>query len=213
MGAKQTWRRKSNLAEWNYNIGEVSSVDPEEIFLDEPAWRCQWVARKIEFLLDTLKDFAWIDSVGVRSIGEDEDGWVVDEWQPQESRSQLLDLLRKSNDITSIELILSLECVAPGKTKKQRELWIESGASILVFLDSEEPPQWSFTLYLNADIYAPLSWGEIRNNAQLAKLNQPRLEAFLLRLEEELDAKFVSVSAPDYPNMVGQYGFFPLPEG
>lgn len=212
MTAKQTWRRGKNLAEWNYNIGELSNTGEE--FLDEPVWRRQWTARKIELLLDALNDFAWIESLSVDTLDGGENTWVADNWHPQSSRSQLLYFLERE-ETTNINILLSLECTAPGRTRKQKELWIESGANILVFVEPEVQAIWrkvpsyrmSLTLFLNVDIYAPMTWAGIRDNTELSKLNQPRLSAFLERLEEELEAKFASVYAPDYADMVEKYGF------
>ncbi|WP_261249112.1 hypothetical protein [Laspinema olomoucense] len=63
-----------------------------------------------------------------------------------------------------------------------------------------------FTLGLDVDIYAELSWGEQRDNTQLAQLNGPRLSAFLHRLEEDIPAEFLRLDAPDYKDIVDRYG-------
>ena len=219
MAELKTWRWGSGLIEWIYNIGcsnikERSKTEPNALF-EDPVWCRQWVASKIERLLDAPRNFARVESISVDTRRGGEDSWVVDEWQPQESRSQLLDFLCSNDDTTNINIVLTLECEVPVNNGELKKIWIESGATILVFVEIDERgkllptadcPIW-FTFFLDVDIYAPLSWGEIRDNAELAELNQPRLSAFLHRLEEELGAEFLGVSASDYSGMVERYGF------
>lgn len=217
MIATQTWRIGSGLIDWTYNLVSHSELDSMKKLV-YPVQRREWLAEKTEVLLDALEGFALVDEVTADTRSRGEDTLAIDEWHPQASRSELLEFLRITDDVVHIDFTLNLKCLAPVDGAIE-EFQIDWGGNIFIFIDLDDEGNFEpitddigiwFTFFLDADIYAPLSWGEIRDNAQLAELNQPRLSAFLHRLEEELGAEFLGVSAPDYPGMVERYGFVAL---
>jgi hypothetical protein len=63
-------------------------------------------------------------------------------------------------------------------------------------------------LELNADIYAPRSIGEIKDNSLLAALNGPRLAGFLGRIEVDVPAELLEIHQDHHPpGTVGPRGF------
>jgi hypothetical protein len=123
--------------------------------------------------------------------------------------------MQKTDDVVHINIFLMLHCVALGTDGEQKKLEIKSGGSIFFLVDLDDngsfdtnsvAPIW-FCFSLNVDIYAFLSWGRCRDDTELATFNSLRLLAFLHRLEHEIPGEFIYVNAPDYPNMLGRYGF------
>lgn len=62
--------------------------------LANPVYRKNWIAEKIERLLDALENFAEVESITVDTHRRGEDTFVVDDWQGAASRSELLDFLQ-----------------------------------------------------------------------------------------------------------------------
>jgi len=65
-------------------------------------------------------------------------------------------------------------------------LWIHFDLDESGVLDRKVEDPAYLSVQLNADIYAPLSHGQVRENAALAELNAPRLASFLERIERSL---------------------------
>jgi hypothetical protein len=210
-----TWRVGSGLIDWVYNLWESSETERMKKLLADPVYRRNWIAEKIERLLYALENFAEVESITVDTRSRGEDTFVVDDWQGAASRSELLEFLQKTDDVVHVNFDLMLHCVELGTDGEQKKLEVKSGGTIFfvvelddngsLYTNSEDPIWFSFSL--EVDIYAPLSWGRCRDNTELATLNGPRLSAFLHRLEDEIPGEFTGVDAPDYPNMVGRYGF------
>jgi hypothetical protein len=63
-------------------------------------------------------------------------------------------------------------------------------------------------LKLNADVYAPRSIGDIKDNKLLAALNGPRLSGFLERIERDVPAQLLEIHQDHHPpGTVGPRGF------
>lgn len=183
--------------------------------LADPVYRRNWIAEKIERLLDALENFAEVESITVDTRRRGEDTFVVEDWQAAVSRSELLDFLQKTDDVVHVNFDLMLHCVELDTDGEQKKLEINSGGGILFLVDLDddgnldpesEAPIW-FSFSLNVDIYAPLSSGPCEDNTELATLNGPRLSAFLHRLEDEIPGEFRGVEAPDYRKTGKRYGF------
>ena len=210
----KTWRRGSGLMNWTYNLGKYNEPNHAKQLLSDPVQRKMWTVEKIEFLLIVIRGFARVQNVTVDTWSCGEETLIIEEWQGDESRSKFLQFLQATDDVTNIDFTLTLECLKPGNKGNLEELEIESGASIFVFIELDDEgkldtdnhtPIW-FTFSLDVDIYAPFSWGEVRDNIELAQLNSSRLWSFLNQLQNELTVELIDIDAPDYSqNMVVFY--------
>ncbi|WP_254563806.1 hypothetical protein [Oscillatoria sp. HE19RPO] len=185
------------------------------LLLTDPSIRRLWIVERIERLVKTLDDFARVEDVTVDTRSCGEETFVIEDWQGTQSRLKLRNWLTKTDDVVNIDFTLTLQCLTPGDRDIPEELAIKSGGNISIFveldddgeLDTTTPSPIWLTFGLDVDIYAPLSWGEQRDNTKLAQLNGSRLSAFLHRLEEDIPGEFLGVDAPDYQDLVNRYGF------
>lgn len=60
---------------------------------------------------------------------------------------------------------------------------------------------------VDVDIYASFTFGKSRDNAELARINAPRLTAFLHRFRDRLHARLVELGAGSYKDQVNADGF------
>jgi hypothetical protein len=63
---------------------------------------------------------------------------------------------------------------------------------------SQETTDIDIWFSLDVDIYASVTFGRSRDNARLARINGPRLTAFLRRLRDRLQARLVDLDAGSY---------------
>jgi hypothetical protein len=103
-------------------------------------------------------------------------------------------------DLIALALDLDLHVVAPDGS----EVTLEDGAVVHVELEDTQLVLW---LSLHVDLYARRTWGARRDNEQLARLNAPRLAAFLARLAQTTGARLHSVDAPRYDDQATPHGF------
>jgi hypothetical protein len=92
------------------------------------------------------------------------------------------------------------------------ETWLAGAARI--YLDRPPPTEEAdretdieVWISLDVDIYSPVTWGKSRENSELARINGPRLNAFLNRVRERLSARLVDIDAGDYKGHVNADGF------
>ncbi|WP_434419148.1 hypothetical protein [Nannocystis pusilla] len=119
--------------------------------------------------------------------------------------------IRENDDVVNVCITLTLVCVG----LDQQPLEIDHGALLWIDIDLDEDGRLDPTtddpirlrVQLNADIYAPLSWGNVRDNTPLATLNADRLAGALERIERAIPAELIEIDAPDYPGMVDPRGF------
>lgn len=168
-------------------------------------WLCDLVSR----LPVLLGDFAHIDMVRVSARGKGEDACVVN-WRDKEGPTTLLAFLQQAETVRVVAH-LNLSCLdkdlEPMKIVHGAELWInmridESGS---LYLQSDAPVYIRFDL--NADIYAPQTFGDMPANSLLAGLNGPRLTSFLERIERDVPAQFLGMDGESYGGLVGPQGF------
>ena len=113
----------------------------------------------------------------------------------------LAETFRAHPDVVELALDLDLEVVAPdGLT----EAVVEEGARLHLEREGATLAIW---IDLHADLYARRTRGEIRDNATLARLNAPRLAAFLRRLADATGARFTGVDAEGYAGQATERGF------
>ncbi|MBD2766503.1 hypothetical protein IC235_01190 [Hymenobacter sp. BT664] len=186
--------------------------------LADAGYRRNWIAERIERLLDALGNFAAVQSLSINACRGGENTFVIDDWQGAASRAELLGFLQKTDDVYLIYIHLILHCEELGPDGERKKLEIKCGGSIQFGIDldnngslntDDETPMY-FALGLEVDIYAPLSWAECRDNTELATLNGPRLSAFLQRLEHQIPVEFIEVEASGYT--AGRYGFLAVDE-
>jgi hypothetical protein len=109
--------------------------------------------------------------------------------------------LRTHPDLIALALDLDLQVLAPdGAT----EVALEEGAVVHIELEDTLLVLW---LSLHVDLYARRTFGVDRDNEPLARVNAPRLSAFLARLAEHTGARFHSVTAPSYGDQATPRGF------
>jgi hypothetical protein len=196
---------------WTYNLCVPPAIIEN---LTSPLSLRLWIVERIERLLKALDNFARVEEVTIDTRSGGEETFALKDWQGEQSERQLIEELRTIDDAVNLDLTLNLQCQTLSHRGIPEELAIQSGGNLCIFVELDDDgeletttanPIW-FTLGLDVDIYAELSWGEQRDNTQLAQLNGPRLSAFLHRLEEDIPAEFLGVDAPDYPDIVERYG-------
>jgi len=64
-------------------------------------------------------------------------------------------------------------------------------------------------LQLHADLYSPRTWGKNRENAALASINGPRLNAFLRYVRDKMGGVLDEIDASNYEGWVTEEGFAP----
>ena len=211
----QTWRRKGGLALWNYDLCSSFAGEESIQLLSNSKQRKNWLGTRVCQAIYALKGFARAEEVSIWTLSSGEDTYVID-LCVKGAFGKLEQILRCTNDITDVQfsLMLLVEAVSPSNEVEQYE--IDGGADLGFYIELDElgkldvsfqPPIW-LTFSLDVDIYAPTSWGQIRENSQLAVLNSPRLSKFLQRLEHDVPAKLMSIDADDYQGMIGSHAFF-----
>lgn len=211
----QTWRRKGGLALWNYDLWSSFAGEESIRLLSNTKQRKNWLATRVCQAIYALKGFARAEEVSIWTLSSGEDTYLID-LCAKGALAKLEQILRCTNDITDVQFSLTLfvEAISPSNEVEQYE--IDGGADLCFYIELNElgeldmsldPPIW-LTFSLDVDIYAPISWGQIRDNSQLAALNRLRLSKFLRRLEHDVPAKLMSIDADDYQGLIGSHGFF-----
>ena len=183
-----TWRWERSCATWTFEIPRAR---------DESA--AQAIAICARGVLSALPGFAtpavadWTteaagDEAAVQPRGTPIDAAAVDR------------TLRDFPDLIALALELDLQVLAPDAS----ELTLEDGGVVHIELEDAQLVMW-FSLHV--DLYARRTFGPRRDNEALARLNAPRLSAFLDRLAQATGARFHSVAAPSYADQTTPRGF------
>ena len=184
-----TWRWQRSCATWTFEISRLP---------DAPASTA--IANCAHGVLAALPSFAapavadWTtesagDEAAVLPRGQAIDAAAIDQ------------TLRTHPDLIALALDLDLQVLAPDGTP---EVALEDGAVVHIELEDTLLVLW---LSLHVDLYARHTFGVDRNNERLARLNAPRLSAFLARLADHTGARFHSVAAPSYGDQATPRGF------
>lgn len=209
MGNAKTWRWDSPLVGWNYRPMVRSDGRLVPLALQDPGVRRVWLCNLVSRLRDLLGDFAHLAEVSVSTRDRGEGACVI-EWRDKESLSALLTFLQQA-EVTLVHAYLDLDCVngdleplvIPWGAELKINMWVDETGSL--DLTKDAPVYLRFLL--NADIYAPRSQGDIRDNAILASINGPRLTAFLERIERDVPARLLDMDGESYGGLVGPRGF------
>ena len=191
MTSTNTWRWKNGLATWTYVVPAHASEN----------WRAN-LQRSTNVALDVLEPFARVSDIEIVTAERGDDAFVFGAGEV----ARVAEAFRSSETIRRV--IVTLDLAVNDGT----ETWLPGAAR--VFLDSPDQDEDSATdielwFSLDVDIYAPVTWGDSRDNAVLASINGPRLSGFLQRLRERLGARLVDIDAADYRPQVNADGFAP----
>jgi hypothetical protein len=184
-----TWRRDRGFVHWSFRLPTGSSPSAA-------------MARHAGRLPGLLPGFAVLASASwtTRSAGEDavvlERGALIDD-------RAIAAVFGDHPDSYVLDLELDLVLTAPDGVT---EAVLPDGAQVTIELQGEE---LVLDLSLNADVHAEWTWGKHETNKTLARLNAPRLAAFLARIRTDLDARFHSVGSDNrrYQFQATEHGF------
>jgi hypothetical protein len=189
MTSVRTWRSKSGLI--MFHLTMPSNLVPAAAirratatFLDQVA--LIGVAREVD--------------VSTRSGGE-----YAHEWTDIVDSQDVVQRLDGYPDVTAVQIRCDLRCEdrhggsfeIPGSLT----FWVQQAE-----VDSPPEDPLELNLTLDTDIYVVRSWGDDRDNRELAARNAPRFNLFLTRLLRETGAAVDSVSADDYQGQVDATG-------
>lgn len=209
MNGGRTWRFDSGgLVGWNYRPMARSDGRLVRLDLEDPEIRTRWLCDLVSRLPALLAEFAYPTLVSV-STREREYACEID-WPDKEGPPALLAFLRQS-ETTTVHARLNLTCL----DRDVEPMEIAWGADFLVNIRLTDSgvldPMMDAPVYLrfdlNADIYAPRSFGDLPDNALLAGINGPRLTAFLERIERDVPTQFLDMDGERYGGLVGPRGF------
>lgn len=207
----RTWQWDRGLAGWEYRPMARSDGRLVPLDLEVPEVRKRWLGGLLGRLPELLGDFAYATKVDVTEYGVGDDACTAIWTTKGKPPAQLVEFVEHHERLHHVHVDLTLTC----QGMDLQPLEIEAGGSFYVVCTLTESGELKVTaeapvyirVALNADIYAPLSLGEVRNNALLAALNGPRLASFLERMEREVPAELIDIYGDNYPGMVGPRGF------
>ena len=189
MTAATTWRAKSGLI--MFHLAMPSRGKPAAS-----------IRRATKALLDEVRLIGAAREVEVstRSGGES-----AHEWSDALDGNLIAQRLEAYPDVTAVLVRCDLHC----EDLHAREFVIPAGMTFwaqLAEIDSpaEEPLELNVTL--DTDVYVAKSWGDDRDNRELALRNAPRFNRFLINLLRATGATVDSVSADDYRGQVEATG-------
>jgi hypothetical protein len=213
MGDAKTWRwTGENVPSWDLRPMARSAGRLIPLALEAEDVRSSWLVGFLTRFPALLGDFAYAAKTDVTAWQMGEDACVID-WRTKDGQAALLDFVRSNPRIYDVHTDLTLTCLDQGlepiEIVRGAEFYVsflltESGA----LNTTREDPAY-LRLALNADIYAPRSHGEIRDNTRLAALNGPRLTGFLQRIERDVPAQLLELDDEGYRGMIGPHGFLP----
>jgi hypothetical protein len=189
-----TWRLKGGLARWSMVAREWPGGDPR-------AWYRDAAVTAVGLLNDfAVAEHVWLTT---EAEGELEERVVL---PPADPQGGLAAAFAAHPDtyaaVVTLALLLVTEPSAPAQP-------FPRSARLAIELEQEEDraPLLSLFLSIDADIYAPTTWGEQRDNRVLAAANGPRLTRFLRALQDRLGAEVNGIDAISYPGQVDANGF------
>lgn len=185
-----TWRWKSGLVIWNFSVPGQAHEDAQAN-----------LERSTRTVLELVEPFGRVCHVEVVTNERGDDAFTF--------RSN--DLERIGEAFSSQEIVRRVIVMLDLAVNDGTERWIAGAARI--YLDRPSLDEDVHTadidvwISLDVDIYASVTFGRSRDNAQLARINGPRLTAFLHRFRERLHARLVELDAGSYEGQVNADGF------
>ncbi|WAS94844.1 hypothetical protein [Nannocystis punicea] len=209
--AHTTWRSASGSASWIYRPRAAANGGPGGDSLVSPEQRSRWISRVVATLPALLGSFARATDLEVSTRSKGEGALALEADEPG-ALERAREFIRQNGDVVEVCITLTLECegldLQPIEIDRGALLWIDVDLDDDGQLDPTTDDPIRLRLQLNADIHAPLSWGNVRDNTALAALNAGRLAGALERIELAVPAELIEIDAPDYPDMVDPRGFF-----
>jgi hypothetical protein len=189
MMAATTWRSKSGLI--MFHLAMPSRGEPVVS-----------IRRATEALLDqvNLIGAAREVEVSTRSGGES-----AHEWSDALDGNQIAQRLEGYPDVTAVLVRCDLHC----EDRHASKFVIPAGMTFwaqLAEIDSPADEPLELNITLDTDVYVAKSWGDNRDNRELAVRNAPRFNRFLVNLLRDTGATVESVSADDYRGQVEATG-------
>jgi hypothetical protein len=211
MGDARTWRWSGEgVPSWNYRPMARSDGRLIPLDLEAADARASWLSGFLVRLPALLGDFAYVAKADVAAWQMGEDACVID-WRTKDGQPALLDFIRSNTRIYYVHTELTLTCLDRGLEPIEIERGSELSVNFYLTEAGALDTTWDVPVYLrlvlNADIYAPISRGETRDNTRLAALNGPRLAGFLERIESDVPAQLLEIDDQNYRGMVGPRGF------
>jgi hypothetical protein len=206
----KTWRWDWALADWNFRPMARSDDRLIPVDLEASEARQCWIQGFLARLPTLLGDFAYATEVEVATRSGGDRAYVAD-WRSPEGASGLIEFIGQANDIRYVLVNLNLTCqgndLEPMEIQRGAVLWVDVLLTDSGALNVTQDNPVLLSVSLNADIYAPLSRGESRDNTLLAALNGPRLTGFLERFERDVPAELTEISDDQYRGLLGPRGF------
>lgn len=208
------WNRGGVLVGWSYRPMARSDGGLIRLNLEAPELRRAWLRGLLAHLQALLGDFAYATESWVAAKGLGEDACEID-WRSKDGPPAILDFVGKTDGVGYVYADLTLTCL--DETLEPLEIRGGGGFYVNFILTedgalntAEEDPVY-LRVVLNADPYAPISRGPVKDNRVLAAINGPRLTAFLDRIERDVPAQLMEIDEEKYRGAVGPRGFLPQP--
>jgi hypothetical protein len=208
----KTWRWEWDLANWSFRPMARSDDRLIPIDLEASEIRHRWIQGFLARLPALLGNFGYATEVEVNTRSKGDRAYVTD-WRNSEGPSGLMTFIGQANDVGYVLVNLNLTCqgndLEPIEIQRGAAIWVDILVTDSGALNIAQDHPVLLSVNLNADIYAPLSLGESRDNTLLAALNGPRLSSFLERFERDVPAELTEIYDDQYPGMIGPRGFKP----
>jgi hypothetical protein len=184
-----TWSRESALVTWFFSVPGQAHEDTRTN-----------LERSTSAVLELVAPFGRVSDIEV----------VTDERGDDAFTFRGDDLARIGEAFSSQETIRRISVTLDLAVNDGTETWLAGAGRIdLNRPDENEATASDIDIWisLDVDIYASVTFGRSRDNAQLARINGPRLTAFLQRFRDRLQARLVELDAGSYKGQVNADGF------
>lgn len=180
-----TWAWKSGLVMWTFSVPGQAHEDAQAN-----------LERSTRAVLELVAPFGRVSRVEVVTQERGDDAFSF-------GRN---DLGRIGEAFSSQETVRRVIVMLDLAVNNGTETWLAGAAWI--YLDrpsadeNAQEGEIEVWISLDVDIYASVTWGNSRDNSQLAHLNGPRLTAFLQRFRDRLHARLEELDAGSYKGQV-----------
>jgi hypothetical protein len=176
----ETWSREPALVTWFFTVPAQAHEDARTN-----------IERSTHAVLDLVAPFGRVNDIEVVTYerGDDAFDFVGS------------DIARIGEAFSSQETVRRVKLTLDLAVNDGTETWLPAAAQIYLNRPDEDEntandiEAW---ISVDVDIYASFTFGKSRDNAQLARINGPRLSAFLQRFRDRLQARLVELDAGSY---------------
>lgn len=213
----QTWGYSKEVGSWNMELIGANSDEPEERF--------QSLINIIKKIIPPLKDLHTLNQIDfdLAVLGDaiTEEGRIEEKefFEFAELSASSLDevvpAFQKLSSIYSKFIItrISMDLDTKVKEARDREVVVPESAELYISTDSDaelgkkDEIYISYSTCIDVWLKETLKSGVLRDNTNIAKLNYPRLEEFLLTLEKNLGCSFEKGESYYYNDYLQRIGF------